>query len=213
MKLEVGEWYLTRDGRKVFIEDDEGGHYRMKGYFQGAPSEKYSWDSEGRFYKGFAHPYDLLHKLPNPFTEFRLEVGKWYLTRDGKKAFVERYDDSEELYCVFGRIENAPDDEYSWTIDGAFYYKSADDWDLVEELETATEIEPKQEIEKLIEAFEEVSGAVKPTIILKMSKAITICPICGEQTIGAFHSVLRMIHKENCPIHTLTELKQKHLKQ
>jgi len=137
----------------------------------------------------------------------KIEVGKWYLTREGRRAFVERYDDNENFYCMKGFIEGYEDDEYAWTVSGAYFRDREDSYDLVEELETETEIELKKDVEKLIDAFEEVAGAVKPIIILEESAPIAVCPLCGEKTSGAFYSVLRVAHQESCPVKTLLTIR------
>jgi len=69
----------------------------------------------------------------------KLEVGKWYLTRDGRTAFV-KYENNDDAYVMKGFIEDDADEEYSWTLTGAYYLHRLDYRDLVEELNKEHEL-------------------------------------------------------------------------
>jgi hypothetical protein len=63
----------------------------------------------------------------------KIEVGKWYLMRNGKKAFIERK--TSDIYCMKGLVKGRRDFEYAWTDTGAYLGPSANSYDLVKELE------------------------------------------------------------------------------
>ena len=74
-------------------------------------------DSDARQYNYFETPDEL-----------KLEVGKCYKTRDGRKAFVYKYDNP-----VFQGVLVESDGLLSWGKDGRVFISREDDLDLISE--------------------------------------------------------------------------------
>lgn len=84
LSLAVGKWYKRRDGETVQIT----GKTSYPEYPLGDSSGLY-YTMDGRFHIGrLNHSLDLLEEVPAP--ALKLEVGKWYRRRDGKKVKIER---------------------------------------------------------------------------------------------------------------------------
>jgi hypothetical protein len=67
----------------------------------------------------------------------RVETGKWYLMRNGRKAFIEHK--TSDIYCMKGFIEGDKDRKYAWALNGAYFDDEPDSYDLVRELEIPVE--------------------------------------------------------------------------
>lgn len=66
--------------------------------------------------------------------ELKLEVGKWYETRNGKKAFVAFEYRSRNGFTHHGYVKEGDfDDTISWHSDGVHYRAERTNYDLIEE--------------------------------------------------------------------------------
>lgn len=113
LSLEVGKWYLRRDGGVVQIvaflgasanwpyTSSEGGTYRGDGCYYGPRDSS---------------PADLIEEVQVP--ALKLEVGKWYLRRDGRKVKVLSAHGTEKYQCF-----SAQGDFYQ--IDGRYLHGPA----------------------------------------------------------------------------------------
>jgi len=131
----------------------------------------------------------------------KIEVGKWYLTRDGRRAFIEAKAE-EDYYCMLGWIESLLDEEYSWTINGDYIAYKAHPFDLVEELiyKAINPILSEEELKNFAEAAYNIMQLVPASHIYPNGRAMLVCPLCEERTSGSGLSILEIQHKEDCQI-------------
>ena len=90
MNIEVGKAYRTRSGKKAVIKEDRGtGGYSLI-RFGGVVDEEnfnWSWSCDGRW-AATDSEMDLISEWQEPEPELKIEAGKFYKLRNGKKAFV-----------------------------------------------------------------------------------------------------------------------------
>ena len=84
IQIEVGKKYRDRLGNFYLIDREEK---KFKGKF-GWPvwSGKKAWWNNGSSYENQVNDTDLIEEVKE--NEMKIEVGKYYKTRDGRKAFV-----------------------------------------------------------------------------------------------------------------------------
>lgn len=70
MKIEVGKFYRTRDGRKAGIYRTDANHseYSIHGYVVELNGDEYSssWYSDGRYFPTWEHGADLIEEWQEP---------------------------------------------------------------------------------------------------------------------------------------------------
>ena len=87
MKLEEGKFYKTRDGHKVFIYKAYNSSCVHGAYYTNDDEPPFidSWDADGFFDASKNHWLDIVAEWKEPF---KLEDGKFYKTRDGRKVEI-----------------------------------------------------------------------------------------------------------------------------
>ncbi len=90
MQIEVGKAYRTRAGNRVVIEDNQGDAepYEFAGIDSGI---RRTYAADGKWHvKDFPYEFDLISEWQEP--ELKIEAGKFYKLRNGKKARVDATD-------------------------------------------------------------------------------------------------------------------------
>ena len=146
----------------------------------------------------------------------KVKVGKWYLTRDSRRVFIER-----QLGEVFaGRFEKGIYYTY-WREDGSYINEeltksyAADipsPYDLLMQ-DFTTELESlKEEFENKCEEANKTFENLFRQSVEKCQPVIkTVCPFCYEETEGRHTSIMAIKHKNTCPIKVgmqITHIKQ-----
>jgi hypothetical protein len=128
LKFEAGKAYRTRGGRKVTLTKVycnvgltlQGGFTGQAG--TGACTD--FWHADGRYTHVFeTHSNDLVAEWVEPAPgPIHFEVGKSYRTRDGRRAVIDRVQESVlDRYPVIGRIlatSDSSQEERTWTLNG-----------------------------------------------------------------------------------------------
>lgn len=118
MKLEVNNFYRTRDNRKVEIlrDDYKVNFHKVVGYIEGE-TWKETWTLKGGYITDtYQSEFDLILE-----DNMKIEVGKKYKTRDGKVAVITDIDDGAgTAYTCLGYIRNDGIEE-TWTDDGRYF--------------------------------------------------------------------------------------------
>ena len=129
IRLKVGGRYLTRDGREAAVTTISLGSTAWP--FRGAvvgdeTAYDRSWTSDGRYcYDGAPHSLDLVSEYVEP-PKFQIEIGKKYLTRDGRIAEVTGPSDGE--YSFEGNPEGSSREV--WRADGSWHWVVGEEHEL-----------------------------------------------------------------------------------
>jgi len=132
IQIEVGKKYRDRLGNFYLIDREEK---KFKGKF-GWPvwSGKKAWWNNGSSYENQVNDTDLIEEVKE--NEMKIEVGKYYKTRDGRKAFVAFCTPSPCLIGPYvGYVETETNLIYNWLGDGAASMRASSNnkYDLIEE--------------------------------------------------------------------------------
>jgi len=96
MNIEVGKAYRTRSGLKAVISSThEGGYYPFMGDvhgFENGATAWHSWMRNGTWRIKDTNELDLIAEWQEPEPELKIEAGKFYKLRNGKKARVDATD-------------------------------------------------------------------------------------------------------------------------
>jgi hypothetical protein len=117
MNIEVGKAYITRSGKKATVDGSTGeAIYEFSGRIDG----KYqTWNASGSWRGVGEHSRDLISEWQEPEPELKIEAGKFYVTRDWRKARVDATDYSGDYPICGGIYDEDVDSErpysQSWT--------------------------------------------------------------------------------------------------
>ena len=135
----------------------------------------------------------------------KVKVGKWYLTRDDRRVFIE-----SKIGKVFvGKFEKDICYTY-WREDGSYINEEmtnsyTDDinspYDLIMQ-DFTTELESlKEEFENKCEEANKTFDNLFRQSVEKCQPVIkTVCPFCYEETEGYHTSIMAIKHKNTCPV-------------
>lgn len=121
MLLEVGKTYLDQDGREWVCECEKPGHQLYPFWCRDRSGIVNGFTREGRWTIQDGYWYrDLIKEK-----QMQLEAGKYYKTRDGRKAFVAAVAmpnpfGASSAYTARGYC-NSTDTLFSWTVNGCEY--------------------------------------------------------------------------------------------
>lgn len=123
MKLELGKTYRTRGGdvyKIDYVNTTPGATWPFKSHGNTANRPHIGWAEDGRFIgPGQDNEDDLIEEVTMS-TGLTLEPGKYYRTRDGRKAYVagiSPFESTASDYRLCGYVEDGVSCE-GWTVDG-----------------------------------------------------------------------------------------------
>lgn len=132
LKLEVGNLYRTRDGNVVrVVRFDDNPHYPVEGILKRTPGGTFSyrWTEDGRFEVDRPNHYlDLVapvEEAPTTSATLKIEAGKFYRTRGGKKVEVLAVcPELAQDYQVFALRETVSGQKTcnEWTLKGKYIH-------------------------------------------------------------------------------------------
>lgn len=142
-RLEVGKFYRRRDGEKVGPMKLFKGLDGISMSTELFTSNGEIWHPKGNFYSNTESSFDIIEEWTEP--ELKLEVGKCYRTRDGRKAgpvqcntlrYYNHQDDNEEIPSFVTLeilVANVGDDGELYYLPDGRHGRGLTNCDLVEE--------------------------------------------------------------------------------
>lgn len=84
LRIQVGKSYKTRSGKRAEITKERSSEW-LEGRVIGDPQPYFTWRKNGRYCTAQECGLDLVSEWEEPL---KIEAGKYYKTRGGKKAYV-----------------------------------------------------------------------------------------------------------------------------